>query len=183
MATKTLLTADEYLATPSDGPSELVRGEIVEMSPPGVRHGVVCGNVYFALRLWTRSTQLGVAFTNDSAVQTEFDPDTVRGADVGYVSHGRIPDGVPKTKFDSRAPELCVEVLSPSDRWPDVLAKVAEYLAAGVDEVWIVDPEGRWVERHRSDTTSQRHAESEELKDVPFLPGFTSPVAEFFADV
>lgn len=182
MTTKTLLTADEYLAMPSDGPSELVRGEVVEMSPPGARHGVVCGNVYFAVRTWARKTGLGVAFTNDSAVQTEFEPDTVRGADVGYISRERLPHGVPVGKFD-RSPDLCVEVLSPSDRWPDVLAKVAEYLAAGVDEVWIVDPEGRWIERHRADTTSQRYAETDELTDIPVLPGFTTTVGEFFADV
>lgn len=183
MATaKTLLTADEYLAMPDDGPSELVRGEVVEMSPPGPRHGRVCGNVAFTLETWARSSGLGIAFTNDSAVQTEFEPDTVRGADVVYVSRDRLPDGVPVGRF-REPPNLCVEVISPPDRWADVLAKVAEYLAVGVAEVWLVDPESRWIERHRPDATSVRLGNDETLAHCPVLPGFSTPVVEFFRDV
>lgn len=179
MTTKTLLTADEYLAMPEDGWSELVRGEVVPLPAPIPRHGVVCANVAFALELWGRDSEFGITCTNDSALQTGFDPDTVRGVDVVFISHDRIRDGVPVVKFD-RPPNLCVEVISPSQSWTTVLAKVHEYLEAGVDEVWVVDPEGRWVERHTADTTSTRYQEGDEFRDCPALPGFTTPVAEFF---
>jgi Uma2 family endonuclease len=180
MTVKTLLTADEYLSLTDDVRSELIRGEIVEMPQPGSRHGYVCGKVYYVLETWANSTGTGYAFTNDTAIQTEFDPDTVRGADVMFVARDRLPAGIPVGKMEA-TPNLCVEVLSPFDRWAEVLTKVAEYLDLGVDEVWIVDPARRWVERHRPDETSRRFAENEDLTDSPALPGFTSPVAAFFA--
>lgn len=179
MTVKALLTADEYLSLTDDVRSELIRGEIVEMPQPGSRHGYVCGRVHVVLDAWASASGTGYTFINDTAIQTEFEPDTVRGADVMFVAKDRLPDGIPVGKMEAK-PNLCVEVLSPFDRWAEVLSKVAEYLDLGVDEVWIVDPAGRWVERHRPDEISKRFAKNEELTDSPALPGFTTPVAAFF---
>ena len=90
----TLLTAKEFWLLPDDGQlTELVRGRIVTMNMPGFRHGEICGTIVGILREHTRPRKLGRAVCNDSGVQTEHDPDTVRGADVAYYSFARLPAG------------------------------------------------------------------------------------------
>ena len=69
--------------------------------------------------------------SNDTGVITEQGPDTVRGADISFYSFARVPKGPLPDRYLDTPPDLVVEVLSPSDRWPKVLAKVAEYLDAG----------------------------------------------------
>ena len=95
MATVTqtkLLTAEEFMAADlGEGTFELVRGEIVEVPPAMPEHGVVCVNVSGSLWDLRTPVWLGYALSNDSAVVTERDPDTVRGADVCFYSHARWP--------------------------------------------------------------------------------------------
>lgn len=182
MESSSLRSAEEYLATSEDGRSELVRGQIVPLEFDGPRHGPVCGNVAFTLKAWVRARGTGLVLVGRTAVQTTFSLDSVRSADVAFVSHDRLPGGVPATKFE-RPPNLCVEVISPSDTWTKVIDKVGEYLNAGVDEIWIVDLAGKWVERHTANVPSNRFLDGDVLADCPALPGFASPVAEFFRDV
>ncbi len=108
-----LLTAEEFMAADlGDGNYELVRGEIVEMPRPTPEHGRVCMNVGFALELFGRQTGLGYAITNDSAVLTERDPDTVRGPDVCFYTHARWPRSQLGTGLPPVPPDLAVEVYS-----------------------------------------------------------------------
>jgi Uma2 family endonuclease len=181
MATKTLLTAEEYLQISDRGPSELVRGEVTEMSPPSYRHGVVCVNVGVVLKLWARANNAGSVAGNDAGVVTERNPDTVRGADVQFISRARLPEGYPEEGYPAVPPDLAVEVLSPNDRWAEVVLKVDEYLAAGVLEVWLVDPQNEFVEVRRSDRSPVRFECDELLISEAVLPGFQCLVREFFA--
>lgn len=136
-----LLTAEEYYELGDLGyPTELVRGEIVEMNQPGFQHGRVCLRIGRLLDGFAEERDIGQVAGNDSGVVTERDPDSVRGPDVAYFSYDRIPKGEDPAGYPESMPELAFEVLSPSDRWPKVEAKVDEYLAAGVDYVVVVDP-------------------------------------------
>ncbi|MEK6260177.1 MAG: Uma2 family endonuclease [Planctomycetota bacterium] len=181
--TEKSITIDQFETMPFEFPVDLVRGEIVEMPPPGGVHGTVCGNVAFELISWTRRSDLGVVTANDSAVVTELDPDTVRGCDVAFVSWKRLPTKkIPKGAFRN-PPDLVVEIMSPSDRWNNVLAKVNEYLDVGVIEVWIVDPEDRSVDVYRGDRKPARLANGQTLESADVLPGFSCPVADFFRHV
>ena len=140
-STTTLMTADEFSAMSHERPSELIRGEVVEMTSPGSRHGKICSNVSYILEGWARrQSNPWVVISNDSGVQTGGVPDSVRGSDVYAIRHDRLPDGVLPDGHMIVAPELCVEVMSPSDRWPEILSKVSEFLRAGVLEVWVIDP-------------------------------------------
>jgi Uma2 family endonuclease len=100
----------------------------------------VCLNVAGELRDYVRPRALGRITINDSGVVTEREPDTVRGADVAYFSFERLPKHVTPRVYPDVPPELVFEVMSPDDVFRDVMAKVDEYLAAGVLLVYVIDP-------------------------------------------
>jgi Uma2 family endonuclease len=182
MATiEALLTAEEYYRLPDTGrPSELVRGQVVMMNNPGARHGCICGNITFLLKSFLRQHDLGYVLTNDSGVITERSPDSVRGPDVAYYSYGRIPKGQLPSGYPKVPPELVFEVRSPSDRWKNILSKVAEYLQAGVLTVCVVDPEDEIVIVYHPDRTEERLDLEKSLTFPEILPGFSVPVRELF---
>ena len=92
---------------------------------------------------YAKDRDLGRVLSNDTGVITERGPDTVRGADISFYSFARVPKGPLPDRYLDTPPDLVVEVLSPSDRWPKVLAKVAEYLDAGTTVVLVLDDERR----------------------------------------
>ena len=149
------------------------------MNPPQSAHGYWCGRMYWLLNGFALKHQLGRVITNDGGVQTEHDPDTVRGADVAYYSYDRVPRG-PLPKGYWPAPELAVEIKSPDDRWKTIHKKVGEYLDAGVLTVVVVDPEKQLVHV----TTPDRETEALRLDQIltlpECLPGFSVPVQEIF---
>ena len=178
--TASLVTADEYSAMADERPCELIRGEIVEMPCSGSRHGKVCSNVSYLLQAWSRQQPLPWnILSNNAGVLTERDSDSVRGPDVSAIRNDRLPDGELPVGHMSVAPELCVEVLSPSDRWPDVLSKVSELLRAGVHEMWVIDPAHRRVHLYRSDDEPTVLDQDENLTSTA-LPGLAFAVREFF---
>ncbi len=183
-----LITADDYSRMHFDVPTELVRGEIVfphgedGMTRPGHNHGGVCLCVGFHLKGWARRSGLGKVSSNDSWISTTRSPDSVRGADVAYIRMEHLPGGkLPGAPTDV-VPDLCVEVLSPSNRLRDIEAKADEYLIAGVEEVWIVDPRKRSVQVLRLDQPPRQWGGDEELTSS-VLPEFKVTVSEFFEDV
>jgi Uma2 family endonuclease len=175
-----LITAAEFFEMTLEGNFELVRGELIEMPRPSHWHGVVCGNILLILKLWAREHHLGFVSSNDSGVVTEHDPDSVRSPDCSFISRERLPQG-PVRGWLEVPPELAVEVLSPNDRWRDVLDKVGEYLQAGVLEVWVADPEERRVHVYRQDQAPFILDEPAELTS-PTLPEFRCVVADFFTE-
>jgi Uma2 family endonuclease len=78
-------------------------------------------------------------------------------------------------------PDLAVEVLSPDDSASEVLDKIEDWLAAGTQSVWIVDPRRKTISIHRSTAPVRVYHESEEITDEPLLPGFRLRVADVFA--
>src|SRR6516165_4895068 len=124
-----LMTAEEFMtADLGEGSFELVRGEVVDVPPPMPEHGRVCGNAFYMLETHGRQTGLGYALSNDSAVQTERDPDTVRRTDVCYYSHARWPRSQVGSNVPPVPPDVAVEVLSRGTRPAKVMKKVWEYL-------------------------------------------------------
>jgi len=141
-APQPLLTAEEFGRRPDPGyPEELVRGRIVTMSPPNRRHGQVCGKVDRILGNFVDEHEFGHVLCNDSGVITERGPDTVRGPDVIFYSYARLPKGALPSDYGPEVPELIFEIRSPGNRWPAILVKVAEYLAAGSQYVVVLDPD------------------------------------------
>lgn len=91
----------------------------------------------------------------------------------------KIPDELPKD-FLGQAPDIAVEVVSPSDRMADVNAKVAEYLAAGTSLVWVVEPGRKTVTAYNADRSARLLIEGDELDGGDVLPGFKLPLSEIF---
>jgi Uma2 family endonuclease len=176
-----LVTAGEFFKLPDNGQvSELVRGKIIVMNVPGFRHGEICGNVVHYLGSYARDRGIGRVLSNDTGVVTAKDPDTVRGADVAFYSFVRVPKGSQPSGYPDVAPELVIEVLSPNDRWPEITAKVGEYLAVGVLAVCLLDPQSRTVTVHHADRPPDKLTQNDELRLPEILPGFAVGVARLF---
>jgi Uma2 family endonuclease len=177
------LTAEEYFALPdpTDGTKqELVRGKVVTMSNPGLRHGEVQGNVHFAIELFLKSNPLGRVFV-ESGLITDRKPDTVRGPDVSYYGKERLPLDPEVVGLHDQPADLCVEVVSPSNTMKQLKAKAKEYLFAGVRRVWIVDPEDRTVTVIVDPLESRTLEPGATLDGGDVLPGFSCRVADLFA--
>jgi Uma2 family endonuclease len=177
-----LLTAEEFMAADlGDGNFELVRGEIVEMPLATTEHGRVCVNVVYPLESFGRQTGLGYAISNDAAILTERDPDTVRGPDVCFYTHARWPRANLGKGLPPVPPDLAVEVFSPGNRQAKMSKKVSEYLEAGTLLVWVIYPASRSVMIYRpGDEIPLTLAEDAILENLPELPGFRCPVSDFF---
>ncbi|HEX8203810.1 MAG TPA: Uma2 family endonuclease [Isosphaeraceae bacterium] len=184
MATATaqaLLTAEEYGRRPDPGtPEELVRGRIVRMPQPKPRHGQIRARAARILGNHADDHDLGHVLSNDAGVITQRDPDTVRGADVAFYSFARVPKGPLPTEYLDVAPELVIEVRSPSDRWPAVLAKVAEYLDAGVLVVGVLDDESRTAHLFYADRPGRILGPDDELGLPDLLGDVRVPIRRFF---
>lgn len=184
IATKRM-TADEFFELPeprNGAKQELVKGEVIEMPAPGLKHGEVQVNVGFVIKLFLKSNRIGRVFT-ESGVATEHDEDegdTVRGPDVSYYSKERLPLDLDVVKYHDLAPDLCVEIRSPSNTKRELRDKIKEYFDAGVRMVWLVEPEDRSVTVLTQPNQGQTYYESAELNGGEVLPGFSCRVAELF---
>jgi Uma2 family endonuclease len=167
-ATK-ILTAEEFFWLPSsDKFEELVRGKVVTEDLRGFLHGAVCAHVGYVFASFLDAHNLGHGILGNSGVITERGPDTVRGPDFAYYSFARMPRGKAPVGYPSVAPEVVFEVYSPSESWPELLAKTAEYLKAGVLVVVLCDPgnETLHVYRNNSPPISLTANDTLELPEV-----------------
>ena len=183
------MTAEQLLGYEIPGKRlELVRGQLVVREPASFSHGALSLRIGVVLtnhltrerdqQGWTMSR--GRLATADPGFTLARRPDTVRAPDVAYVSRerfaGPMPDGFPEF-----APDLAVEVRSPSDRTGAVVAKVSDWLSAGTKLVWVVDPPREQVVVYRADGTVSVLALGDTLSGEEILPGFAFPLQELFA--
>lgn len=176
------MTADELLAMPDDGHRyELVKGELIQMSPTGDEHGQVTIELAASLHLYVKKHSLGRVYAAETGFKLESDPDTVRAPDIAFVRRERVEATGTLSGFRSGAPELVVEVLSPSDRIGKVEAKVKQWLESGALLVWVVSPKLHTVTVYRSLTDITTFTENDTLDGGDVVPGFQIKVAEIFA--
>lgn len=123
---------------------------------------------------------LGRVFNNDTGVITERGPDTVQRADVSFYSYARVPKGPLPDRYLDVPPDLVVEALSPFDRWPKVLAKVAEYLDAGTTFVLVLDDQRRLAHLYRADGATLVLNVDDELTIPDLFGDFRVRVGRFF---
>ena len=183
MSTTTqLITADDLLTMPDDGSRyELVEGELRKMPPAGNIHGNRAMRLGWRLAQYVETNGLGVVFAAETGFKLRSNPDTVRAPDVSFISKKRVEEAGEFEGFWPGAPDLAVEVVSPGDAYTDVAEKVEEYLRAGVQAVWVVDPRRRTITVYLSLSDITILGEPDTLDGGRIIPGFRCKVAEIFA--
>ena len=172
------MTAEEFLTLHGHESSiELVKGRVVQCPMRGGKHGQVCATAGFIIHDAAKRTHSGRVMLD---TYVWISSDTIRAADVCYLSYTRLskdhelPDG-PLT-----APDLVIEVRSHTEDFQELAAKAPEYIGVGVAVVVIVDPETQTVAVYRNDDPPVELGSDEVLTLPDVLPGFTVPIRAFF---
>ena len=185
-AAEKLLTAEEFAETtdPPNLESELVRGRIVYMPPAKTPHGYYGTLISALLAAFAIPQRLGI-LTGEGGYILSRNPDTVRAPDAAFLKSARIPAGWPEIDaYLEGAPTLAVEVVSRGQTEAEVVAKVADWLAAGAERVWEVRPRLRTVTVHRvgADPRTLTAGDTLASDDAAFdLDGFSLAVGDIFA--
>ncbi|MBI4530809.1 MAG: Uma2 family endonuclease [Candidatus Latescibacteria bacterium] len=175
------ITAQELLDMGDIGPCELIRGELIMMSPAGGKHGSIALEIGRLLGNYVKEHGLGIVCTAETGFLIARNPDTVRAPDVAFVAKERIPpEGIPSTYWPF-APDLAVEVVSPNDHWSEVEEKVEEWLRAGTRMIWVVNPQTQTIHVYCPPKDVRLFLDQDILSGENVLPGFTVPVADIFA--
>lgn len=179
-----LMTPDEFLLHPlSDVKAELVRGELRVTPPASGQHGCVATNLVILLSAYIKGRGLGRAFGDGAGYELVQLPRTVRSPDASFVRANRLPkDGIGRG-FLKLAPDLAVEVLSPSESASELEEKLGDYRACGTPLIWVVDPVRRTVMIVASDSPVRWLREADTLDGGEVLPGFSCGVAELFEGI
>ncbi len=175
------VTAEELLGMPDDGfRYELVRGELRQIPPAGSEHGQVTLEVGRALSDHVRASDLGAVFAAGTGFRIISDPDTIRAPDAAFVRKERV-DQLGRIKgYSPGAPDLAVEVVSPSDTYREVIDKVYDWMDAGARMVLVVDPDRRVVTAYRSRKAVEVLTEEDVVDGGDVVPGWRMPVRDIF---
>jgi Uma2 family endonuclease len=179
--TEKLITGKEFFLLEEPERCELVQGRVVPMPPPpGFDHGATESGFTIEIGWFVRTHDLGRIAGGEVGLYTGRNPDTVRAADLLFISHERYAKRDRTDPYLDVAPELIVEIRSVSNTKVHIAEKVTEYFAIGVKLVWVADPKTRCVDVYRSPTDIRRLTATDELSGEEILPGFSVPVARFF---
>ena len=178
MVTSRALTVDDLAAAPLPEHWELVNGEIVALSPSSGKSARIGGRIYDLFLRHGEEPGLGFAYPAEAGFLLFDDRQTLRSPDAAFVVRDRLP--TEPEGFVPVAPDVAVEVLSPSDRMADALAKIAMYLAAGVLMVLLVDPSAQTILVFRPDESVTMLSVDDWLDGGDILPSLRVPVSEIF---
>jgi Uma2 family endonuclease len=173
-----LMTADQLRSIDVPGKwTELVRGRLVVREPPGTYHGRISATLVWLMESFVREHRLGATYAQDTGFKIFSNPDTVRAPDAAFVSWNRL-SSIPTSGYAAIAPDLVAEVVSPDDRRGELLAKVGDWLDAGVRLVWVIDPGRKEVHVHRPDGSISILGVSDVVDGEDTLPGFHFTVSD-----
>ena len=179
--TDQLVTAEELLRMPDDGYRyELVRGELRKMAPAGHLHGRIAINVTTPLDRHVRAHTLGTVYAAETGFKLASNPDIVRAPDLAFIRRERVEAVGDVEGYWPGAPDLAVEVISPSDTYAEVQEKVFDWIEAGTQMVILVMPRKRAVTVYRSLTDIVMLTEHDTLDGGDGVPGWKIPVRELF---
>jgi len=171
-------TADQLLLLDTPGcRHELLDGELRTVSNAGWWHGAIAAAVCEFLRAHVRLNHLGCVFAAATGFLLARNPDTVRSPDAAFVRTDRMPKEPSRGHFVG-APDLAVEVTSPSETWDYVLAKVHAWLAHGTRVVWVIESEAARASVFDVAGTVTMLGARDTLRGGDVLPGFAVPIAD-----
>ena len=168
------VTLEEFLANDYES-YEYIKGELVPMGDPTMEHGEVSSNLVILLGTYIRRHQLGRIYTAETTFQIG---QGGRKPDVAFISQDRLPEN--RRQTSPIPPDLAVEVVSPTDKTYEIQEKVSEYLNAGAQMVWVVEPVLRTVTVYRSLNDIKTLTINDSLTGEDVIEGFECLVAEIF---
>ena len=176
------MTIEEFEALPeTEGIEELSRGFIVREPPPSDFHARLVTLVSYTLMKYVEEHPgCGKVYSEGGFVLSE-SPATMRQPDVAFVHLSRVPAGYSPRAFRG-APDLAIEILSPSNRPGDVLRKISEFLDAGTPVIWAIDPATETVVVHDQSGIPQIHSRHDRLSGGDILPGLSIDLDALFAN-
>lgn len=178
-ASTQLMTAEELIKLPRGRfRYELVKGELLTMSPGGEEHGAVIINLALPLAQHVKSHSLGRVYAAETGFKLESDPDTVLAPDIAFIKAERL--GTLSKSYRVGAPDLAVEVISPGESKNKIEKKTTRWLQGGALAVWLVNPQTRTVSVCRLNTETKLLSEKDVLIDDDIVPGFSCAVSEIF---
>ncbi len=140
---KKVFTYQDYLDLPEDGNRfEVINGELIMVAAPNISHQFVSGNIYLALYNFVQKKQLGrILYAPADVVLSK---SNVVQPDILFIS--KENSSIITEKNIAGAPDLIIEIISPSSAYYDLLEKKELYATHGVKEYWIVEPKKQWIE-------------------------------------
>lgn len=181
MATKTMLSMAEFLALPDDAAGarlELSEGELTVSPPPRLLHTVIVANLTYELSTHVRAKRLGRVLPSEAGYL--LGGQTFRCPDVSFVRAERLANVSPDGWMEG-APDLAVEVISPSETAKDIKQKLRQFLDAGSSEVWLIYPEEREAEVYTCEGRFRTLKADDSLECPTVLPGFSVRLGDLFA--
>jgi len=179
---KRIWTAEDLLALADDeNRYELVRGELIMMTPAGIRHAKFAARLVGAISNYLGDRELGEVYTAEPGFVLESEPQTIRAPDVAFMRREHIPPEGEPEGFWEGAPDLAIEVISPSETAKNIHEKVADYLRAGTQLVWLVYPDSQTVMEYRPPMKARRLTVEDDLDGGDAVPGFRYPLKRLFA--
>lgn len=179
MAT-TQITVDEFWQLFQDQHKELVNGSVIDMAPTGGLHGATESRLAMYLLSYVLAHSLGEVLVGE--VGFALDALTLRAADVAFVSRDKWLSVTEPDKYIPFAPDLAVEILSPSNDLNDIRRKVLQYIGAGTRLVWVINPSTRQIVVYKPDSEPEMLGENDDLDGYSVLPGFRLAVAKLFTE-
>lgn len=178
---KKIWTDAEFMALNRDGHRyEIVNGELIDMGNSGAKHGYIAVVLSAALFNSVSTQKLGAIF--DSSTAFKMKSGNKRSPDISFMAKERLqglkdlPDG-----FLEGAPDLAVEILSPSNTVEEIHNKLVEYFENGSRLVWVIHPKEEYVLVYRSAQQPDRLLKStDSLNGEEIVPDFTLPIADLF---
>lgn len=171
---------EDYCTLPEGSRYQLIEGDLVMSPAPSRRHQRIVTDLTTALNLHVKAKGLGEVY--GAPIDVKLSDEDVAQPDVVFVSKARasilVDEGI------GGGPDLCVEVLSPGSEKLDRGAKRGLYARHGVEEYWIVDPDGDGIEIYRfqeSTAAPVRTLTAQDRLETPLLPGFTLELSDLFA--
>ena len=178
MVTTQLMTAQDLWQIGEAGEhTELIDGEIVQMAPPNGEHGAIQAVLILAIGTFLAGTDLGTLYGEVGYVLRQ-NPDTVLGPDLSFIASARVPTD--QARFLPLAPDLAIEIVSPSNTPGEIERKIGIYMQAGTRMVWVVYPRQRQVVAHTPGEAPRVFTDSDELPGGEVLPGLALPIAGIF---
>lgn len=176
---KKWMTDEELLSLPSDGYKyEYVKGEL-RLSPAGLEHEAIGIRLASLLLNHVKTFQLGEVYGSSTGYRLR--NGNLRSPDVSFVKRQRLPDGKSPKGFAHFAPDLAVEILSPSDSMNEINEKISEYFDNGTSLVWVINPDSQTVMVYLSPINRCLFQAEDELTGGDIIPGFRCHVKELFS--